>query len=35
MHARYAEYRRSVLMLVPRLLVGQPVATKVARPEGA
>jgi len=35
MHARYAECRRSVLMLVPRLRVGQPVATKVARPKGA
>jgi methanethiol S-methyltransferase len=32
---RYAEYRRSVPMLVPRLRVGQPAATNSARPEVA
>jgi len=33
--ARYAEYRRSVPMLMPRLRVTQPVATKIARTEVA
>lgn len=32
---RYAEYRRSVPMLVPRVRVTQPAATKVARTEVA
>jgi methanethiol S-methyltransferase len=33
--ARYAEYRRSVPMLVPRLRPTQPVATRLARSEAA
>ena len=32
---RYAEYRRSVPMLVPRVRATQPAATKVARTEMA
>ena len=32
---RYAEYRRSVPMLVPRVRATQPPATKVARTEMA